>query len=136
MFLDYDCLRDVLIALERGLEISAGNGSRMEISFSSMSLSDLIQSEELSGYPPEDVFYAVYNLRQAGYISALIDHAGDAVYACVVTDITYAGHMFLRSIHDETIWTSVKKRLGPAINASLPVVSEVAAQLIFRSLKG
>ena len=47
-----------------------------------------------------------------------------------VLDITYDGHMFLRSIQDITIWSTLKQRIGPALNASLPVLSEMAGKIL------
>lgn len=130
MHLNYDCLRDVLITLEKRLEILY-DGS---FEFPYISVQSLMQDPEIAPYSIEDVFYCIHNLQQAEYVSATFLRSDTVVHECVVYDITYAGHMFLRSIKDETIWTMVKKKFGPAINASLPVVQQIAAKCILLGL--
>lgn len=130
MYLNYECLRDVLLSLERNL---AFDHDDYGLSFPSYSLSDLMSDPDVGCYSLEDVFYAVHNLLQAGYINASIGYDIGMTNYCSISDVTYEGHMFLRNIHDETIWSTVKKKFGPAINASLPVVAEYAAKLILLS---
>ena len=126
MHLNYDCLRDVLIALEKLLEIRTDDS----FEFSMLSIESLLQDCDIVGYSLADVFYCVYNLEQAGYIDASILRSGTLVHECVIFDITYSGHMFLRSIHDETVWSLLKKKFGPAFSASLPVLQQMAGQMM------
>lgn len=128
MHLNYDCLRDVLIVLQKLLDVRhEGNGV---FSFSVVSIDDLMADPDITGYPVEDVFYCIHNLSQADYIDAQILHSGSYAHQCCVSDITYAGHMFLRNISDATIWSTLKKKLGPGIDAALPVVFDLAGKLI------
>lgn len=130
MHLNYDCLRDVLIVLEKLLDVRADDS----FEFSMVSIQMVMRDPDIAGYQIEDVFYCIHNLEQAGYVDACIVRSGTYVHECAVTDITYSGHMFLRSIRDETIWSMVKKRFGPSISASLPAVQQVAGKLILQSL--
>lgn len=130
MHLNYECLRDVLIALERLLSVHADDS----FEFSMVSVQMLMQDPDIVDYREEDVFYCVHNLHQAGYVDACIVRSGIYVHECAVTDITYEGHMFLRTIRDETIWTMLKRKFGPSIQASLPVVQQVAGKLILQKL--
>lgn len=130
MHLNYDCLRDVLIALEKSLEIINDNG---ELSYSSVSLEQIASLPDVKGYLYEDVYYVISNLSQAGFIEAQFEFSSDVVSDCVVTDITYQGHMFLRNIHDETIWLALKRRFGPVMNVSLPVIAEFVGQMLLKS---
>lgn len=135
MHLNYECLRDVLLSLEKHLCVSNTSNipDYLSISFSCFSLDRICRLEDLAGYSVEDVFYVLYNLKQAGLIDGTIEVCGNSLYRCVVNDITYDGHMFLRTISNETIWDLLKKRLGPAFSASLPVIQDVASRLILAS---
>ena len=144
MVLNYDCLRCVLLVLEDMLKVDQvqrchvpgstpndiAHDKKLYIRFQSITLDVLIQADLLRPYEKEDIFYAVHNLEQAGFISAYIKRAGNCVMACSVSDITYNGHMFLKNIHDDTVWATVKKKIGPLVNASLPVIFETSAQIL------
>lgn len=139
MYLNYDCLRDVLLVLERRLLIVEKpdfllGGDCMRLSFSCVSLEELMADDDIVGYSKADVFYCIHNLEQAGYITAYIEYAGDCIQECIVTDITYSGHMFLRNVSDSTIWSAVKEKLGPGLNAALPVVFDLAGKLIAKGM--
>ena len=130
MHLNYDCLRNVLLALEKLLEIQTGDSYE----FCMISIQELMNDPGVARYPEEDVFYCVHNLEQAGFVKTCRVESGIYVHDLVVFDITYAGHMFLRNISSETVWTMVKKKFGPAISASLPVVQQLAGQIILNQL--
>lgn len=131
MVLNYDCMRDVLLSLERNMNFVQDDYG---LSFPDYSLHDLMNDPDVGCYPIEDVFYAVHNLSQAGYITATIGYEIGMTDYCSISDITYEGHMFLRSIADETIWTEVKKKFGPVIRASLPIVQQVASKCVLSHL--
>ena len=144
MVLNYDCLRSVLLSLENLLKIDQvqrdqvpGSSSndivhdkKLYLRFQSISLDEIMKADTLRPYEKEDLFYAIYNLEQAGYISACIKRAGNCVTYCAVSDITYEGHMFLKNVHDDTVWAAVKRKIGPMAHASLPVLLEVAASCV------
>lgn len=131
MRLNYDCLRDVLLSLERNLSFDQTEGG---ISFPDCYLRDLMKDPKIAEYSIEDVFYCVHNLSQAGYITASLDYHFGMIDYCCINDITYSGHMFLRSIADENTWSSIKKKFGPVIQASLPVIQTVASKYILYRL--
>lgn len=127
MYLNYDCLRDVLLSLERNLAFVRDD---FGLAFPDYSFQDLMSDPDVGCYGEEDVFYAVHNLVQAEYITASIGYDIGMTDYCSISDITYKGHMFLRSISDVTVWSAVKKRFGPALQASLPVLQQVASQCV------
>lgn len=131
MHLNYDCLREVLLSIERNLNF---DHSGYDITFHELYICDLMTDPKVARYSVEDVFYAVYNLYQAEYINASIISEGKMAENCAVLDITYEGHMFLRTIADDTVWKTVKKAFGPVIQASLPIVQEVATKYILNRL--
>lgn len=126
MHLNYECLRDVLIVLEKLLTVR--NDDVFE--FCAVSLDALLADPDIVGYLPADVFYVVHNLHQAGFIEAHFVRSGVFVHEAYILDITYAGHMFLRNIKDMTIWSMLRKKCGPAFTASLPVLQQLAGDLI------
>lgn len=132
MYLNYDCMCDTLIALADNLNIH--QDSNGNIDFCGMYLTDLTALDDLMGYRAEDVYYSLYNLYQAGYIHIVLDDSEIFNANSMISDITFAGHMFLRSIENITIWNLLKKRFGPALNVSLSVLTEAASQLLLRSL--
>ena len=132
MYLNYDCMRDTLIALADNLNIH--QDSNGNIDFCGMYLTDLTALDDLMGYRAEDVYYSLYNLYQAGYIHIVLDDSEIFNANSMISDITFAGHMFLRNIENITIWNLLKKRFGPALNVSLSVLTEAASQLLLRSL--
>lgn len=128
LYLNYDCMRDVLITLAKTLDISIEpDGS---YGFTGIYFDALMIHEDIAGYDQRDVIYALYNLQQAHYITATAFLPETDLRDVRVLDITYDGHMFLRSIQDITIWSTLKQRIGPALNASLPVLSEMAGKIL------
>lgn len=138
MELNYDCFRDVLLTLESVLEIrSGGEGPFSDpnaLSFSSVSLDALLKSPRLSKYSKNELFYALYNLKQADYIDGHIKMAGGIVTRCAVSDITFNGHMFLKNIRDDNIWKKTKSLLSAVGSASLPIIVKIAGNLICAQL--
>ncbi len=131
MELNYDCFRQVLIVLEDKLTFNQEDPDDPYcISYPSYSISDLITDNKLKGYSIFEVFYALSNLEQAGYITANIGFGSDVLDDCNVTDITFSGHMFLKNIRDDGIWNKVKAGLGRVGGASLTIASQLAIAYI------
>ena len=77
-------------------------------------------------YSKEDVFYAIFNLDQAGYISASINWIGSYVQDCAINYMTYSGHQFLDKIRDDNRWNRVKTGLSVIRDFSLSAINSVA----------
>ena len=81
---------------------------------------------EIEGYTNEQIGYHAYLMDQAGLISAnsttyMESTSPSAMPMC----LTWAGHDFLGSVRDDTIWAKVKTEvLRPAAGASFPVLIE------------
>lgn len=129
MILNYDCLRDVLLVLEKNLTFDD------DLAFVDLNLDKLFTFDSLSKYTKEDIYYCVYNLLEIGFVDGTLKLAdGGMPYHCDISNITYEGHEFLQSIKSDTVWENIKSKLKPIAGLSIPLITEVAKTLILSSL--
>lgn len=123
MKLNSDCIRSVMLALEKLLTIESDDrGNLLMIPTQLNSL-----CRDLPNYTKEDIFYTLHNLEQAGYIDLNAQYAdGGILIFCEVDDITFAGHEFLNEIRDDKQWTAVKSALAKVKSYSLSAISSIA----------
>lgn len=122
MKLNTDCIRDVLLELEKSLTYRTDDEGHLERV--SVSLHDL--DCILVRYTKEDIFYTLTNLEQAGFIKMTTQWSGSGLYRCVVNCITFQGHEFLEKIRDDQTWDNVKARAAAVRNYSLDAISAIA----------
>lgn len=129
MKLNYDCIRDVLLTLEDNLTLDE------DLQFSSLNLNELLEFEELKDYSKQALAYTLYNLNEICFIDAHISWASGKVLVYIeVYDITYIGHEFLSSIRPTSNWNKIKSKLLTLGTASIPIISEIASQVIKSAL--
>lgn len=114
MKLNYDLIRDTLIAIE---EISDGH-----LNFDS---SYLKEKHYLSDYDLPTIEYHVNQLSQGGYIQTVNGY---------IIDLTFEGHQYLANIRSDKIWTKTKNVIKPLGNIALSIVSDVAKKIILKEL--
>lgn len=122
MVLNYECVRDVLIYLEQQNYVIPSEES--VAFFQPVKFSQI--STAMPEYPKEDVFYALFNLKQAEYISADTDGRAGEITVFDVSYITFKGHEFLAKIKDKEKWFSIKKVLSGIKDYSLAAIGAVA----------
>ena len=122
MKLNSDCIRDVLLALEKSLTYRTDEEGRLEKSTVSLHELDCI----LIRYTKEEIFYTLSNLEQAGYIQMTVNWAGNSIYRCFVSCITFQGHEFLEKIRSDQSWNKVKAGAAAIRNYSLDAISAIA----------
>jgi hypothetical protein len=130
--LNYDCVRDAMLFLEAEPYIKvdkAGNPCFDSVAFSAF-------VDALPQYRSEDIFYALFNLAQAGYIDVSEFDAEDVVYDFYVNYITHNGHEFLESIKPPTVWDKTKAITAKAGAISLGLIRDVAADVLVRLASG
>jgi len=132
MELNYECFRKVLLVLEKELHITAD--SYLEFEYPLLSLREIIDNEELKAFLPADVFYTIVNLEEAGYITAETQFASGVLNECLVTNITYAGHMFLKSVKDNTVWKATMGKVAKVGSVAIPVLLEIAKEVMIKML--
>ncbi len=121
MKLNMDCVRDTLFLLEKHRSFSIDGNC---VFVNDISLDEICA--QLRKWDRETVFYSLFNLDQAGFISMSIQEADDAYVNCSVSYITFAGHQFLESIRDSKTWSTIKSGLSAIGNFSLNAISVIA----------
>lgn len=122
MKLDFDCIRDILLTLEK---YPYGEVIQPEQLF-----------EELSNYNPEVISYSLLKLYEADYIEANIPEI-DGVFPEVsqIFDITFQGHEFLDNIRSNKIWTKTKSILSELGSGSIKFASQIAVGILTELIK-
>lgn len=123
MKLNPDCIRAVMLEVEKTWELRLDHSGN--IRKECMNLHQLYAA--LDDYDRRDIFYSVFNLKQAGFLDANIHYADNGtVYHCSINHMTYAGHEFLDRIRDSKHWAKIKAGLDHVRNYSLDAISAVA----------
>lgn len=114
MKLDLDCMRDVLIEMERC-------GLNQRLPFRNL-------QRALSQYPPDVLQYACAKLYEGGLIDAVAVHADGlcAPYIAELIDISMPGHQFLAKIRDEERFAKTKAVASTLRDFSLSAISSIA----------
>ncbi len=113
MKLLHDCVRDVMLFIEDNL-----------IDGDAMFTTDI--SKKLSKYSQEDIDYTCKKLTEANYL-----HTTKYVYGgLIVSSMTYSGHQFLDTIRDNKIWSETKSKVSKLASVSIPIIQQVASQII------
>lgn len=128
MKLNYDCVRDMLLALEKLLTIND------DLCHEYVPVDKLF--EVLNKYDQKEVLHSFLEIGRAGYINYDYQFwGGGQFYEGSVHDLTYCGHEFLESIRDNQIWENVKSVLSDINNISLQLIFGVAKGLAMNALQ-
>ncbi|WP_219192526.1 DUF2513 domain-containing protein [Bacillus paralicheniformis] len=116
MELKHDCIRDLLLELEKNLKLNQ-----------TLSVSDIANLSSMKCYHQDDIVYTINKLDEAGFIKS-ISYMGGGLD---VSEITYYGHQFLDNVRGNSIWSETKSQLSKVEGAaSLSVISELASSLV------
>ncbi len=123
MKLNFDCIRATMLSLEKLLTIQ--HDEQGNLYMGTVDLRTLYA--DLTEFSSEDIYYAVFNLDQAGYIDFNEQCADDGlVLYGKVLNINFAGHEFLGQIRDKEQWGVVKAGLSKVRDYSLSAISAIA----------
>ncbi len=114
MILKHDCVRDTMLYLEENL-----------------TLDNIITTSaiKINKYDIDDIIYTIKMLNDAGYINAkYCGYDNKPIYS--ISSLTWDGHQFLDNIRDNDIWKETKSKVSKITSVSLPIIQQVAAQLI------
>lgn len=123
MELNIDCVRDVLIEIEKS--------DFCEL----LEISDIINSLSAQ-YDASTITYTCNKLYEARYISANTQTIPTPPYYFIkeIVDITFDGHQFLEKVREPNLWDQIKAKL-PEIGAkSFDVILSIAGQLIAQKM--
>lgn len=124
MKLNPDCIRDILIEVEKSWSITKTDSDDLIMDF--IELDQLCQA--LPEYSKEDIFYSLYNLDQAGYLKVDMSWAsGRILFDCCVSFMTYSGHEFLQKIRDPKHWSAIKSGISALRTYSLDAINALAS---------
>lgn len=114
MILNSDCIRAVLLAVERAPFNAA------------LDLDDLVQ--QLPAFTKDELWYTCLKLDEGGFLTLITATIPRSLRPGIlnIVDLTYQGHEFLSRIRDEKRWSATKKVLSAVGDYSLAAVSAVA----------
>ena len=122
MKLNYDCVRSVLLTVEKSKTIDE------ELNLNPLAVETIF--EQLPKYEDSEILYTIEKLKEAGYINAALHFAAGHFIDGAVSSITYSGHEYLDNIREPEVWRKVKTMLKNAGAITLPLISQAAKMLI------
>lgn len=122
MKLNYDCVRSVLLTVEKSKTIDE------ELNLNPLTVETIF--EQLPKYEDNEILYTIEKLKEAGYINAALQFAAGHFIDGAVSGITYSGHEYLDNIRESEVWRKVKAMLKNAGAITLPLISQAAQMLI------
>lgn len=122
MKLNYDCVRSVLLTVEKSKTIDE------ELNINPVTVETIF--EQLPKYEDSEILYTIEKLKEAGYINAVLQFAAEHFIDGAVSSITYSGHEYLDNIREPEVWRKVKTMLKNAGAITLPLISQAAQMLI------
>ncbi len=132
MELNYECMRETLMVLEKRLDL---NEHFQPIS---MRTFEIVKIPELSDkFSQKDIAYSLYILGDAGLIdfnpnTSMTSPSGKVRMQIggTVTSLTYKGHEFLEQIKNESTWKDIKNMLNKIGVFTIDIISKVAISII------
>lgn len=122
MKLNIDCVRDVMLKIEELQRVIVNDDG--EVEKETLWINSLYSA--LPNHGKEDIFYALYNLDQAGYVNISVQWISGCVYTCAINHMTYAGHEFLNKIRPTTIWEKTTNTASKVGNYGLQMLEKIA----------
>ena len=123
MKLNYDCVRDVLLYLEKQDYYITSEDHYVESN--PVDITQMV--EDLPEYSFVDLYYTLKNLDEAGYIDLFEIEADCGIIDASVNRITFKGHEFLERVRDSGRWSTVKKVLSSVKDYSLSAIGAIAS---------
>ena len=117
MKLNYDCMRDVLLFLEKNIVLDD------DLYFpETFSIDVILEDASIAEkYTKAEVYYAIHNMDQCGFLYVQKNESDDKV-EYFVYDITYDGHVFLSGIRSDTVWKNIKDKLISMGISNIPTI--------------
>lgn len=86
-------------------------------------------AKKLPDFSDDDVTYACMQLKDAGYIDAIIKRYTHYQIAGIVKGITYSGHQFLNTVRDNSQWAKVKNIAQQAGAATIREIADIGKEV-------
>lgn len=117
MKLNPDCIRDILLVVEKETDLNT------QVRYPVETVDDLISS-----YTQEEVLYHIKQCELSGMFAKIKWY--NVTMGCVVFYLSPAGHEFLSNIKDDGNWSKTKEMAGKVGSFSLNVLKEIAVSVI------
>lgn len=114
MKLDHDCVRAVLLYLEKTLELD-----------NEIDATDIV----IKKYQQQDIVYSVRKLAEAGYLNTT-DYSADDEQNIIINSISWDGHRFLDTVRDPKVWMHSKSVASKLLSVSIGMMENIASQVI------
>lgn len=122
MQLDHDFVRKVLLKIE-----SCNNPGGL----GTQDLKSLMNDNDKSF---NELAYTIQILVEGDLVSSKVSWANNRPTYIHPVNLTFKGHEYLDNIRDNKIWTETKKATSKLASVSIDIMSQVATNLISRSL--
>lgn len=124
MRINYDCIRELLIVLEDNLIIN-DNLDLPKIYFK-----DIEQNPIMRKYSRADIAYSAQILFETDFIDCRIIYSDNQIENIVFFSITFAGHQYIESIKNDTLWNKLKSKIiNHGLSLSFELIKSTAIPL-------
>jgi|SRR5690625_4074731 len=118
MKLNHDCVRHLLLAIEKHTTVSKH-----------LNHDEILKLSELEPYDDEIIIYTAQKLNEAGFINGTFDFFMDDMPHIAISSLTYEGHNFLDTIRDHKVWRKTKETASKLSSVSITVMSEIGVSI-------
>ena len=122
MKLNYDCLREVLLCIEKNLQWDD------DLNYNFINLDSFVK--EMKDFSKPEIAYTLKMGIEADLIDSTIQDCDTCILDIHCYGLTYEGHQFLDTVRENKIWAKTKKILSSVNGASLSVIASVATNCL------
>lgn len=123
MELNHECVRDLLLAIEKHTTLE-----------NYLDHDEILSLPELNIYNGDTVIYTSQKLNEAGFINGSFDFYYDGKTHISISSLTYDGHNFLDAIRDKSVWMKTKDKASKLSSVSLPILFEIGTSILKEKL--
>ncbi|WP_156289868.1 DUF2513 domain-containing protein [Oceanobacillus salinisoli] len=123
MELNHDCVRDLLLAVEKHTNLNEH-----------LDHDKILVLPELKEYDGDTVIYTAQKLNEAGFINGNFDFYYDGNAHIAISSLTYDGHTFLDTVRDDIVWRETKKAASKFSSVSLSTLLDIGASYLKNKL--
>lgn len=117
MVLDHNCVRDILLAVEKCPFNQTLNVDKL--------------AAQLPDYDEETIWYACLKMSEGGLLNIITIDVGGSILPGInkITSMTYQGHEFLNAVRTPKVWRAGKAILEKAGITTIESMKEVASKV-------
>ncbi|MBQ9604405.1 MAG: DUF2513 domain-containing protein [Firmicutes bacterium] len=128
MRVNYNCLRDVMFAVEAHEYIDN------DLNITELWHNDLLDMPNLRYYEPKEITYAAMIAIESGLILGKFQTSSEEVDYLYIMRLTAEGHRFIDNIRPDDVWDMVCSFGAQTGTLSVDMINAVAPQILMRIL--